>query len=610
MLSLLKVTKYPHMSKIKLLSNVLISKIAAGEVVERPASVVKELMENSIDAKSTKIIVKFKDSGIRYIEVEDNGIGIDNKDIELVLLQHATSKIQDYNDLYSINSMGFRGEALASISSVAEITSIDTKTKNSKAIKLIYKKNSNEIINSSKVNPGTKITIQNLFKNVPARKKFLKTESTEKKHIHNTFLQTAFPFLNIHFELYNDSKLIYRLTKTDDLKNRVFEFLGKEFTENSSIFNSQLNNLQITGVLGNSHIGSKTYNKQHIYVNNRAVKSSLITSAVKRGYEGQIHKGLNPAFIILLNIDSKELDVNIHPRKLEVKFQNEREVFSSVYNFILKHLEDSSKDIFIPIKENNDLLKKPTGRNRNFTPSPELKKSLKTFDFESSLSKIKKNHNEHVDNSPLALLPPSNIDVDNSFKPFQFFNTYIVFEHNNEMLFIDQHAAAEKILFEKLLKSIKKIQTKPLLIPEIVNLKSTLEKNKLLENLNDFIEIGFNFDDFGDNSIQILEIPEISEINNFYKIIEDFLKDEKELGIKLSNEVMSKYNITKDQYLKIATLACHGSIRAGEVLDTNKMLQLIYDTLKLESSAHCPHGRPILWKLTKKKLEMHFNRDM
>ncbi len=200
--------------------------------------------------------------------------------------------------------------------------------------------------------------------------------------------------------------------------------------------------------------------------------------------------------------------------------------------------------------------------------------------------------------------------MDNILEVSQIFNTYIVFEYDEELWFIDQHAAAEKILFEKLIKQSLEIKARPLLIPEIVTLKSEEEKDMLIDNKGEFEKLGFKFDDFGDNTIQILEIPDLSTINNFYEIINDFFKDEKELGVILSNEIMSEYNLTKVQYLRLATIACHGSIRAGATLNRLEMKQIIKDVLSLETSAKCPHGRPILWRLTKTNLERHFNRDI
>ncbi len=276
------------------------------------------------------------------------------EDARLALIQHATSKIGVLEDLFNIRTLSFRGEAIDSISSVSETTIINTKEDISDAVEVTYENGEIKESISARSIKGSIISIHNLFKNIPARKKFLKSEQTEKKHIYDTFLNIAIPFLNIHFELYSDNKLIYRLSSTEDIKTRIYEVYGKEFTEHSNKYNAEVNNMSITGVLGDTHIGSKNSKIQMVYINNRAFKSPLINVAVSKGYEGNIHRDLKPSFVLFINIDPKEVDVNIHPRKLEVKFKDEKLIFSTIYNFVSKNLERQSKDFIDSLREIRD----------------------------------------------------------------------------------------------------------------------------------------------------------------------------------------------------------------------------------------------------------------
>ncbi len=597
------------MSKIKVLPEELINQIAAGEVVERPASIIKELIENSIDAGSQKIIVRIKGGGSELIEVEDDGIGMDEEDAKMSLIQHATSKIKSVDDLNKISSLGFRGEALASISSVVGRTIIDTKTDSEKGIILEKEGNNLKVKESPKATKGTKIQIYDLFKNIPARKKFLKSENTERKHIYTSFINEVLPFKNIHFELYNEGKLIYRFTKTDELKNRIFEVFGSDFVNNSEIYNAEINNINITGIIGNTQLGRKRSPIQQVYINNRFVKSPLINSAVTKGYEGKMHRDLKPSFIILLEVNPESIDVNIHPRKLEIKFDDERMIFSSIYNFISKNLEKGTREIIKDFPVNESKVSKQSRVEFQSVITRNVTSPKAGMSFNKNLYRDYKINNRNVDNNSFFSSDEQKVNVDNFGNVSQYFNTYIVFEQNSELIFLDQHAAAEKILFEKLISTLDDLRTKPLLIPEIINIDKS-EKEQIINIKEDLDSLGFKIDDFGDNSIQILEIPELSEINNFYWLIEDFLKDDKELGIHFSDEIMTEYKLTKDQYLRLATIACHGSIRAGQVLSLEEMNSIIKDTLSLETSYNCPHGRPIMWKLSKNKIENSFNRDI
>lgn len=609
--------------KISKLSTNLINLIAAGEVVERPASVLKELLENSIDAGSTNIVIDLVDYGIDSIKISDNGEGIEVEDLPLVFEQHATSKIRTENDLEAILSLGFRGEAVASISSVADEVEITTKSANHSGQKAIFSKQNLEIEEYSKPEIGTTIDVKNIFKNVPARRKFLKSPNTELRHIIDTFIQTAIPYTEIYFELNHNGKNLYKLTKTNDLTNRIFEIYGKQTARNLIYGSVDLGDIKIWGYVGNSTLGKKSNKNQAIFINNRFVKSGLINSAVKNGYTGHIHRDLNPTYFIFIELDPKEADINVHPRKLEVKFTDEQKIFGAISRFTDKTLESDSKSKFQESSSNSGRIEEGLNTRRvenrplnQPLPSKSTSRFTKREEFKPRQQKISeamsftKSLFEPANNNFVAEDRHEYVAEQTNWKPIQIFNTYITFEKEGKIIFIDQHAAAEKIAFEKLIENFGSVQTKPLLIPEIIDLEDENEKNTLLEQKEELEKMGFIVGDFGDKSIQIVEVPEISNISDFQNIMDDFAKNEIELGIKVSNEYLTKHSLTKDIYLKVATIACHGSIRAGQKLENAEMIRIINDVNKIKGSLNCPHGRPILWELSKSQLEKNFNRDI
>ena len=334
------------MGKIRLLPKNLINLIAAGEVVERPASVLKELLENSIDAKATEIIVNIEEAGNKLISVQDNGVGMNKEDASMAFKQHATSKLITEEDLQNITTLGFRGEALASISSVAESVTLESKSKESDAIKIEVKSSEESESVTNQTKQGTTISVLNLFKNIPARRKFLKSEATELKYITSMFINTALVNTDVHFELYHNGRLLYKLTKTKDIKERIFEIWGGEVAKNlieTDWIEGSLCKLKL--LVGRPEISKKTNYLQFSYVNDRYVVNKTISAAVFEAFKGFIHKDLKPVFFILIHISPSKVDVNIHPRKLEVKFENSEEIFRLVYSATKKLLEKQTKQI-------------------------------------------------------------------------------------------------------------------------------------------------------------------------------------------------------------------------------------------------------------------------
>ncbi|MCA9381316.1 hypothetical protein KC678_03555, partial [Candidatus Dojkabacteria bacterium] len=374
------------------------------------------------------------------------------------------------------------------------------------------------------------------------------------------------------------------------------------------------NGIKIKGILGDTHLGKKRQKDQFVYVNNRAIKSGLINQAVVQGYQGHMHRDLKPAYILLLAIDPKSVDVNIHPRKLEVKFDDERTIFSSIYNFVNKNLEKASREEVFGDEKEEEIFFKPTIRkSTNYIQPKKNNSSFKVNDAINFTKELYSRPSKSISNVDI-LGEENSTGIDNMListqDVLQIFNTYICFERDNQFFLIDQHAAAEKILFEKLLENNNNVKTKPLLVAEVVTLDSVHSKELILEQSNELKKLGFIIEDFGKESIQVQEIPELTTIDDFKTLIEELLSSPEELGIEFSSEIIKKFDITKTMYLKLATIACHSSIRAGQSLHREEMAQIANDVLNLKTGNTCPHGRPILWKIKRSEIESTFNRDI
>lgn len=626
------------MGKIKKLSKELINKIAAGEVVERPSSVVKELIENSIDAAATNIVLEIKQAGKQLISVKDDGEGINFDDRYSVFEQHATSKLNSVDDLFNISNYGFRGEALASIASVSEKAILSSKTKDQEGFKMEYADGElidgklDETFNSS----GTKIEIFNLFANVPARKKFLKTDATEQKSIIQTFIELALANINIHFELISDDKRMYNLPKTKELIDRVADIFGATTAKSLIPISIDSESYHLQGLIISPESAKKSTDLQIQLINNRSVKDKTIQVAASRAYSSFIHKELKPSYILAIHIDPAKIDVNIHPRKQEVKYENSDEIFRIIYNSIVNTINtyqsknlikrrddaDTSGGIERKISEENTFLpdhddlkaffNTPNIRNQKDLQQPRTAKNKisRAIEFTSMLLDSNESNADpstFVKENETLYNARNNSSSYENINPTQFFLTYIAFEFEDNIVFIDQHAAAEKISFEKLLNEYHNgIENRELLIPEIIELQE-YDKKILLEKQEEIEITGIRFEDFGPGSIKVTHHPQI--IKNFRsddffsEVLED---DSKFLDINISN--ISKLNIPTHVFKYLAITACHGSIRAGQALQKQEMINLIVELENLDFPHQCPHGRPIRFILSKNDLSKSFNR--
>ncbi len=585
-------------SHIRLLHPELISKIAAGEVVERPASVVKELVENSIDSGADEIKIYIERGGINYIEVQDNGSGMDKEDAKLSLVQHATSKIQNIKDLTNILTLGFRGEALASISSIAE-TIIYTKSDSSVPIQVSKKDDRIELTEATARSKGTSIIVKNIFQKIPARKKFLRSESTEYKYILNLFIKIALINFNISFELHHNHRKVYTLHRRNTWKERI-----KDIYPNLDGFlipvSFEEKKIILEGFIGHPSLNRSDNSLQFIFVNKRPINDSFIIKAAKVGFGTNLMQHQSPVFFINLQIDPEIVDVNVHPRKTEVRFDNPREIFQIITKTFRNSLEKTLREE-LKVRFNSN-----QGDN---VMAPNLLTDSKVYKGISTATKTHKSSDMGLDFTRNLLQPilahesSQHEEYDTlDFQVIQIMKTYILTESKNELLIIDQHAAAERISYERIMSDFEKKTNLPnqeLLLPESIFL-SEEDKIKLNSSSKELRRIGFEFS-IQDNYFKITAVPEILANKNFTQALQEILETIKDYSTKEETPIVWKF---------MATLACHGSIRAGEKISTEQAKHLVNNLLKCKQPYSCPHGRPIIWALSKNELEKKFKRKV
>jgi len=534
------------MGNIVLLDEYTINKIAAGEVVDRPASIVKELVENSIDAGATQISVEIKNGGIKYLKITDNGSGIKKDDVQIAFERHATSKIRKEEDILSITSMGFRGEALASVAGIAKVT-LMTKNKDEEIGTKYVIEGGNEIeFSDIGWNQGTTIIVENVFYNVPARYKFLKKDSTEAGYIEDAMTRLALIHPEISFRYINNGKNIITTTGDGNVSTVVYNIFGKDAMQNLIPVDYEYEGRKITGVIGNPNLSRSTRQNEFTYINSRFVKDKMMSKALEDAFDQTLSIGKFPFAVINVQINPSEVDVNVHPAKLEVKFQDEHVIYSTIYHGV-KNAVKSYEESISPFREasidsyrinsvqysDNNILKQKENIQTSYvenvdnnTPSfnkaPYTVEEVKeTYSYSVPTSDIKINENivQKVENVQAEIIVPEVkqevlSEVEESKISYKFvgnvFNTYIIIEINERMYIIDQHAAHERLLYERIKDNYysKSRETQMLLVPTLVELKNS-EKELVDQNIEMFENAGFVIDDFGDNGIKISGIPNV-----------------------------------------------------------------------------------------------------
>lgn len=590
------------MGNIVLLDDLTINKIAAGEVIERPANVVKELVENSIDAGATSIQIETKKGGKALIKVSDNGKGISLEDMPLSLERHATSKIRNIEDLENTYTMGFRGEALASIASISNLTMISKVESSDVANQIKAKAGEIESIDEVAANRGTTIIVENLFFNTPVRYKFLKQDQTEFRYIKEWIQKAALVNTNISFKLINDGKVIFQSNGSGKIKHIIYNIYGKEIGENIVDVDYKEDNIKITGVVGNTRIAKDSRKDQMIFLNKRNIKNSTIYKSTDQAFKGATGIGKYGFFILNLEMPATEYDVNVHPTKSEVRFKDESKLYRIFYHAI-KEAILSSEFLGNSIKEENkDYVENELNfltNNYNIENSEKIEKKTTLYDriFKNEFSTSKElvdKKQEQIEN----IKREEKRKIDYKFIGISF-RTYIIIEIDDEIYMIDQHAAHERILYEQIKANYKSgIQnnSQMMLIPEVITL-SHKEAEFVKDNIELFRNIGFDLESFGENAIKINGIPSLDYKTNSKHIFMDILDE-------MTTETRTAMKDVEERF--IATVACKSAVKAHMDLKRQEVDDLINGLLTLKNPYTCPHGRPTTIKINKRTIVGQF----
>ena len=618
------------MSKINILSSKIYNRISAGEVVERPASVVKELVENSIDAGASSITVDIIDGGITSIKVIDNGFGIEKSQIKNAILPHATSKISKLSDLDCITSLGFRGEALASIASVSKFTII-SKTKDVElGVKLYTESGENVLVTDFGALDGTEVIVDNLFFNTPAREKFLKSPRSEEGEISSYMMRLILSNPNISFKYIADGKIIYQ-SFGDGLESAFISIYGLGTIKDCFKIETEKNGIKICGYVGKHHYTKSNRSHQSIFLNGRYVINQTIASAISNAYSSYLMKRQYPFYVLSITLPVETVDVNVHPNKLDVRFSNNQIVYSTIYSVISKVLDGSSEIVNIISKQeinetiNNKELS--TDRHYNYDThnySKTLKNETYSFDklnfcdsgaksvpfkdFEekkddcADIFAENKAYIEKLEKEKQARIEEQQEEIKIEKQLIyigQALNTFLIFDDGEDLIFIDQHAAHERIIFDKLKDgySNKDIAVQPLLLPIIIEVSDN-EMEFLLKKIDFFNKIGMEIEEFGRNSLKICTIPLILEGMNIQRFFDLILYDLNSLKDLIIEEIL---------FEKIAQKACKSAIKSGDKI-SNDETNIILEQIKCNFGLKCPHGRPIAVKITRSEIDKWFKR--
>lgn len=607
-------------NKIKLLPQSLSNKIAAGEVVSRPESVVKELIENSIDAGAGSITLIVKDAGKSLIQVTDNGSGMTEEDALLCFQRHSTSKISDFEDLENIRTLGFRGEALASISSISQIE-LKTKTE-SDDVASVIRMEGNEITEVTKANgdTGTSIFVKNLFFNTPGRRNFLKSNQTEFRHIYETFLHLSISNPGTEFTFINNDEILFEL-KPSGLKERLRDVFTEKFSESLIEVKNGNEIININGYISRPNFTKKSKQDQYFYLNGRYFSNKTLNFAVYSGYGDLIDKGDYPSFFLFINIDPKKVDVNVHPSKMEVKFEDESAVFGFLRNSIklaLKNAElifDIGFDSRLNLQNTPESFHYKESGNRssgdtpsNITPLPKGDFVLPRKSGRTNIHSILDASKEYPDESfeELKKEEQKNIFEHNKksdsekFNVWQYQYKYIMCQTETGLMIIDQHAAHERILYERALLWLNSQSSfsQQLLIP--IRLTLTKIDYHIAVSLKDeLMNLGFNISLPGEDTVEITGLPSDVKIGDENKIFQELIDQFKEYELKLNLE--KRDNLAK-------SFACRSAIKSGDKLTYSEMTGLIDNLFSSQMPYVCPHGRPTVIRITTDELDKRFSR--
>lgn len=614
-------------NKIAVLEKATIDKIAAGEVVERPASVVKELVENAIDAGADAITVEIKDGGKSYIRITDNGCGISEEELPVAFLRHSTSKLRDASELSDIHTLGFRGEALSSISAVSRVEMITKPQTELMGVRYVVEGSQEISMDKIGAPDGTTIMVYQLFFNTPARKKFLKSDMTEASYISELMERLALSHPDVSFLFISNKKEKIHTSGNGNLMDTIYQIYGRQIASNLLAVEKETDLLTVCGFIGNSNVARGNRSLENFYINGRYIKSPLLSKAVEEGYVGYLMQHQYPFCVLQITTKEAAVDVNVHPTKQEVRFDDEiaiADIFKTLVFERLHQREDIAEVTLDEEIEKEKEQSKPVAEER--TPEPFEKARLQQMrekitkqihadtpyerKYQEFYQKRESDTNAHA---PKQELPETSKPATYEQTSFltrearakhhiigQVFDTYWLIEHDNKLYIIDQHAAHEKVLYERMMKQLKnKEMTTQYVSPPII-LSLTRAEQDILERFADvFAELGYVISPFGGNEFAIEGVP-----GNLFSF------DVKTFFMELLASCDSlKENDGHDMILeKIASMSCKAAIKGNNHLSRPEIEALLEELLSLENPYHCPHGRPTIIAMTKYEIEKKFKR--
>lgn len=662
------------MPQIQVLDQITIDKIAAGEVIERPASIVKELVENSIDAKAASVTVEIQDGGISLIRVTDNGSGIEREDIRNAFLRHSTSKIRKVEDLAHIASLGFRGEALSSISAVTR-TELITKTKEDTfGTRYVIEGGVEQSLEDAGAPDGTTFLVRQLFYNVPARRKFLKTPMTEAWHVQDLLMRLALSHPEVAFTFINNGQTKMRTSGNGKLKDVIYSIYGREAAANLIELDYSMDGLVMKGYLGKPVITRGNRNFENYFVNGRYVKNAMLSKAIEDAYKDFLMQHKFPFVVIHFQVDGEKIDVNVHPTKMEMRFQRQQDVYNIVYEGVhrtllepelIPQVEAPAPKVISQPKSESPFLLKPKTAPQPMEKKPEekeephdeayfmkkMKERVLSYHQRNSSAEVAKKEQifrpqaqaerikdalarakevekqpqkqaeeqpELIRETPVYETKPVTEEKAEQLNLFeehllkrekkaeykligQVFETYWLVEFENSLYIIDQHAAHERVLYERTLKEMKNREfTAQYLSPPIILSLSMQEAQVLNENMDRFTRIGFEIEPFGGEEYAVRAIPD-----NLFGIAK------KELLLEMLDDLADGISTSMTPELideKVASMSCKAAVKGNNRLSAQEADALIGELLLLENPYHCPHGRPTIIAMTQRELEKKFKR--
>ncbi|MCI9411644.1 MAG: DNA mismatch repair endonuclease MutL [Eubacterium sp.] len=597
------------MRMIRLLDQNTIDKIAAGEVIERPAAVVKELVENAIDSGANAITIEIKQGGISFIRITDNGCGIPKDQIPLAFQRHATSKISTIEDLLQVKSLGFRGEALSSIAAVSQVELI-TKDADS-IIGCRYEIHGGTEITNEEIGcpDGTTFIMRNLFYNTPARGKFLKTNATEGGYISDVVLHFILSHPEIRFKFIWDGKIKSQTSGNGNVKDNIYNQYGPDITKALLPVEVSQNGMTLNGFIGKPELSRGTRSFMNYYINGRHIKSPVIQKGIEAAYQGFTMTNRFPFTALFLKIDSSCLDVNVHPSKMEVRFTNQEEVFELFRTGLHEILKQATlipkvslgKDE--PTKKAEKKLLEPPVRTPEIPKTPEPFETKRTAQTPASTAARKVPVAPVIKYEQQSLFQEQLLQEEDAVRfrlIGQVFGTFWLIEYKDELLIIDQHAAHEKVLYEELMKELSEnhVYSQNLLAPVVLTLTHR-EKEVLVSYQEAFTTLGFEIEEFGGDEYAVKAVPShflhLASRELFYSILDELLE----------NPQGGKTELITD---RCASISCKAAVKGNHTLSFSEAEKLIEKMLRAEEPYHCPHGRPTTISMTKKEFEKKFKR--